>query len=622
MKHILFIALLLFSSVFSFAHVSHAATLDYSAFRMLPVLHEGRVKPLDTFARVKLTEYAGSEHINNTKAIEWLAETLFDPATAQKRALFQITDADLREQLGLTRDRRLFTVMELQAGLEKLRPQVEELLAADAETHTAPQKELLKLYDHSIDYTLLQRSVSMILPLAVEIPKNLNNSITQPVDYMNLMPVKEDVNKSLQRLIRRKGENTQNYTAEEKKMAVLGFSLEQIRAAGTLSNHFSIISPVGASDEWSSPWPALDNEKSTAHPVLNKWRTLAHAWQNNDPIAWNEASNASYEGMTHLSSAHFSPSVFKLEIIYNMLKPFHLALALYGVAVILLMASFYIAKPILHTATVIAIWLGIAAHTGGIITRIIVLERPPVGTLYESVLFVSVLCAAVAACMARGAHKNIILLPGILAAAALMTIAPTILQRAESMEMLVAVLNTNFWLATHVLCITAGYAICILAACLAHAYLMMRALGQKQENLTRAIFVTALVGLLLTSVGTALGGIWADQSWGRFWGWDPKENGALLIVLWLVWLQHGKISGKMTQLAYAAGTAFLNVIVALAWFGVNLLNVGLHTYGFTSGIAAGLFIFCTAETVIIGGLWLYIALYHKTKNGKLLPEGS
>ena len=183
------------------------------------------------------------------------------------------------------------------------------------------------------------------------------------------------------------------------------------------------------------------------------------------------------------------------------------------------------------------------------------------------------------------------------------------------MEMLVAVLNTNFWLATHVLCITTGYATSIMCACLAHAWLILKLKKPNAKILTdlrRNIYLVSLAALFFTAVGTALGGIWADQSWGRFWGWDPKENGALLIVLWLIWLQHGRASGKLNQLAFTSAAAFLNVIVAIAWFGVNLLSVGLHSYGFTSGIAAGLAIFCAAETILIATLSFLI--YKKTSH--------
>ena len=115
-----------------------------------------------------------------------------------------------------------------------------------------------------------------------------------------------------------------------------------------------------------------------------------------------------------------------------------------------------------------------------------------------------------------------------------------------------------------------------------------------------------ILSLLFTTIGTILGGIWADQSWGRFWGWDPKENGALLIVLWLAWLLHGRISVHINEIGFVMGSAFVSVIVVLAWFGVNLLNVGLHSYGFASGIATGIVAFTLLELVIIGGLWGFI----------------
>jgi cytochrome c biogenesis factor len=96
-----------------------------------------------------------------------------------------------------------------------------------------------------------------------------------------------------------------------------------------------------------------------------------------------------------------------------------------------------------------------------------------------------------------------------------------------------------------------------------------------------------------------LGGIWADQSWGRFWGWDPKENGALLIVLWLIWVLHAKLSGDLNRILMLAALSFTSVIVALAWIGVNLLGVGLHSYGFTEGLFWGLGIFVAFEIILI-----------------------
>ena len=107
--------------------------------------------------------------------------------------------------------------------------------------------------------------------------------------------------------------------------------------------------------------------------------------------------------------------------------------------------------------------------------------------------------------------------------------------------------------------------------------------------------VRSAVAVFFTLFGTILGGIWSDQSWGRFWGWDPKENGALLIVLWLIMMLHLRIAGLVKPIGFCFGMVFANICVALAWFGVNLLNVGLHSYGFTDNVAMNLFLFILVE---------------------------
>ena len=129
---------------------------------------------------------------------------------------------------------------------------------------------------------------------------------------------------------------------------------------------------------------------------------------------------------------------------------------------------------------------------------------------------------------------------------------------------------------------------------------------KRLAELYRSMFGVSLFALFFSLFGTILGGIWADQSWGRFWGWDPKENGAMLIVLWLLWLLHGLISKHIGQLGFAFGMVITNIIVALAWFGVNLLGVGLHSYGFTENILSNLMIFCGAE--LIFGFTFYFLL--------------
>jgi cytochrome c biogenesis factor len=101
-------------------------------------------------------------------------------------------------------------------------------------------------------------------------------------------------------------------------------------------------------------------------------------------------------------------------------------------------------------------------------------------------------------------------------------------------------------------------------------------------------------------IGTVLGGLWADDSWGRFWGWDPKENGALMIVLWNALLLHARWGGLARERGLALLAVFGNIVVSWSWFGVNQLGVGLHSYGFTSGVALTLVLFALSQLVVIG----------------------
>ena len=175
----------------------------------------------------------------------------------------------------------------------------------------------------------------------------------------------------------------------------------------------------------------------------------------------------------------------------------------------------------------------------------------------------------------------------------------------DTMEMMRAVLDSNFWLATHVTTITIGYSGTFLAGAIAIAWVIRRHLVRKPDPATsRALGATTYgiicFALFFSFVGTVLGGIWADQSWGRFWGWDPKENGALLIVLWNAIILHARWGGYVRERGIMTMAIFGNVITSLSWFGVNMLGVGLHSYGFMDSAFWALTGFCASQFALMG----------------------
>jgi ABC-type transport system involved in cytochrome c biogenesis permease subunit len=205
--------------------------------------------------------------------------------------------------------------------------------------------------------------------------------------------------------------------------------------------------------------------------------------------------------------------------------------------------------------------------------------------------------------------KNIGLLTGTISGLILLMIAGKYAMEGDTMGMLVAVLDSNFWLSIHVATITVGYAGIVISGIIGHVYIIQSISKAPNQNLLdntfQAMYATQAFGLIFTVAGTMLGGIWADQSWGRFWGWDPKENGALVIILWSAILFHARLAKMIKKRGFAYGSIIGVIAIAMAWFGVNLLGVGLHSYGFTSGIAVSLFAFVVIELLFIAITLLY-----------------
>jgi hypothetical protein len=152
----------------------------------------------------------------------------------------------------------------------------------------------------------------------------------------------------------------------------------------------------------------------------------------------------------------------------------------------------------------------------------------------------------------------------------------------------------------------------MLAALLANIYIFSKLFRVRRSDrgyysgLARMVYGVIAFAVIFSTVGTILGGIWANDSWGRFWGWDPKENGALLIVLSQLAILHGRMGGYLREHGVCVAAALAGMIVAFSWFGVNLLGVGLHSYGFTSGIHTALMTYYWFQggTGALGiGLW-------------------
>jgi ABC-type transport system involved in cytochrome c biogenesis permease subunit len=117
------------------------------------------------------------------------------------------------------------------------------------------------------------------------------------------------------------------------------------------------------------------------------------------------------------------------------------------------------------------------------------------------------------------------------------------------------------------------------------------------KPLSNFVYRAMQVGVLLIAAGTILGGVWADYSWGRFWGWDPKEVWALITLLVYLIPLHGRFAGWVSTFGLVAASVCCFLSVIMAWYGVNfVLGVGLHSYGFVEGGSQGIML------VILSGM--------------------
>ena len=304
------------------------------------------------------------------------------------------------------------------------------------------------------------------------------------------------------------------------------------------------------------------------------------------------------------------------EVWFNDFAPFYLCIWLYVIVFVLNCLAWAVFTRPLNRA---AFWLSVvtlAVHTTALIARMYLMDRPFVfiTNLYSTAIFIGWI-AAVAGLVFEAINKDGIgIFVGSVAGFATMIVAHFLSIGGDTLEMMRAVLDTNFWLATHVTAVNTGYAATFVAGLLGTLFIVRGLLTPSLDRpavkkLADAIYGAVCFATLFSFVGTVLGGIWADQSWGRFWGWDPKENGALIIVIWNALILHARWGGMVKQRGMAVLTIFGNIVTAWSWFGVNLLGIGLHAYGFNNTTTLWLSLYVLSQLALVAAGLLPLRLW-------------
>tara|TARA_R110000744_G_scaffold255462_1_gene370951 strand:- start:4136 stop:7027 length:2892 start_codon:yes stop_codon:yes gene_type:complete len=372
------------------------------------------------------------------------------------------------------------------------------------------------------------------------------------------------------------------------------------------------IPPLSPDGQWQPFHDAfLDDQTSEIpHPSVAYLTSIMNAANVGDAKGFSEVVD-SYTDLLE-DSMPFVMRKMRLEVWFNRASLFTTTTAVYLLAFLCVCGSFIIRAGSqstlladrLRSSSWMLLIVAVLVHTFAIGMRIYLQDRPPVTNLYSSAIFVGWASALAGLFIERLFKLGIAVLGASAIGATTLVIAHNLGNDGDTMQMMQAVLDSNFWLATHVIAITLGYSATFLAGTIAMIYLLARVLTnavtpERERSMIRMVYGVVCFAMLLSFVGTVLGGIWADQSWGRFWGWDPKENGAALVVLINAIILHARWGGMIRAKGIAVLAVAGNIVTAWSWFGTNMLGVGLHAYGFMDSASMWLAIFVASQVMLM-----------------------
>ena len=528
---------------------------DFDTLGKVPVSEDGRIKPLDTVARNALLQISGKQSLKeemllqgegdaDRPAILWLAELIAQRPEALQRKVIRIDDPGVLGLIGKTpEDGKFYSLNDLSvpAGEEKQPAYVEiHRLALDAQDKRDDMRS--KFEEHVI-------GVSGQISLMLKLQAMVTPFVVPPVEQ---------------------GEQW---------------------------------APMIENDSGEFTQAALDREAGKT------WFIMMDALRSDKSEAFNNALAEHLKLKQELVPAKARKAAFEQG--YNRFAPFAKGIALYIFAGLLGLFAMLL-RPVLPKQGYAALWrsgMGVllvvfVLHTAALLIRIWLQGRPPVTNLYSSAVFIGWGIVGGAIVLEKITKLGVASLAASTAGVSTLIVAHHLSKDGDTMGVMQAVLDSNFWLGTHVITITLGYSATFLAGFIALLYILFgmctplldRKMARAMAGMVYAVICFAI---LFSFVGTVLGGIWADQSWGRFWGWDPKENGAILIVLIQAIILHARWGHLVKERGLMVLAVSGNIVTAWSWFGTNLLEVGLHSYGFMDGAMFTLALFVASQMLIM-----------------------
>jgi cytochrome c-type biogenesis protein CcsB len=536
-----------------------SSSLDFKQWGLLAIQDGGRRKPVDTFARETLIKITGrSTYTSGAKtwqATDFILSMLLDTHDWKKEPMILVSLGELKQRLGLEEQQRRFSFAQLTA--------LAELNALASQAHAVRKAEK---------------------PLS-----RLQSEVMSVTERLSLFA---------------------------RVMDGSGFLLAP--------------APEKATDPWIVP-PAFAqyyNEQQFL-PVQTQLQAMANAYVKADSFAFSHAANQLRDNLRQLSPKIYpEESQLRLEYFYNHWDGFYRAAWCYGVALLLLGIAHLrgrshavpraaateapLKRSYLNIGGVVLAIAGLLFHASGIVMRCLIAGRPPVTNMYESIIWVSFAVSFFGMIFFARYRTPVYLLAALpVSLVALLLVHQMPIAMPSSIDPLVPVLRDNFWLTIHVLTITLSYAAFALAMGFGHILLFRYARNpvsaRADQSMHFWLYRVLQLGVILLAAGTILGGVWANYSWGRFWGWDPKETWALIALLCYILTLHGRLAGWWTQFGLVVASVVCFLAVLMAWYGVNfVLGKGLHSYGFGIGGESYVAGFVIADLLFVAfAIWRY-----------------
>ena len=568
---------------------------DLAAFAELPVQVGGRIKPLDSVARNTLLILSGRQKVVTDEGltlspIQWFIDLTMRPEVADTYPIFKIEFPDDLGLVGLAEQgQRYYSFNELLPFSEELRRLHGEINPAP-ELRSPYEKQIADINNGLLRYHQVMHSLH-----PVGGPERLDRLVDEYQSYLaTIQPGMAEL---------RKQQAGEEFDAALLKRFIT-FADDYLKLSTTA--YLRVVPPpppVDLLEDWKNiGLELLDVMKDDPlSPYVTTYASLTMAYRSGDAEQFNHEVSELRERFI----ADFPDDISRVhyERVFNGLQPFYISMQLYVLIFLAVCISWLRWPKELAKAAFWVLVFAFLIHTFGLLSRMYIQGRPPVTNLYSSAVFVGWGAVLLGIFIEKFFKNGIGAAMASLVGFCTLIIAHHLAMTGDTLEMMRAVLDSNFWLATHVVIITFGYSAIFLAGALAILFVLLGVFSSRfnkdtARSLSAMVYGIICFGTLFSLVGTILGGIWADQSWGRFWGWDPKENGALMIVIMGAIYLHARWGGICKDRGLMALAIWGNIITAWSWFGTNMLPVGLHSYGRMDSAYAWLIGFVIVQLVL------------------------